>query len=99
MSHHRYPDVEREVLVLIGWERVRPNLLTGEPVGGGFFMVVYDAEHSERTSDAPAFSNLYQYDSYPTELAGYLQHLEDRWGVTLPGDLLARLEDDRRNDA
>lgn len=98
MSQHRYLDVEQEVFVLIGWESAKPNLLTGEPVGGGYHMVVYDADTPFEASDRPAFSNLDQPDPYPTELVGYLQHLEDRWGVTLPDALLAQLEADRRSD-
>lgn len=99
MSQHRYLDALREVLVLVGWESVKPNFLTGEPVGGGYHMAVYDADTPFGASDRPAFSNLDQPDPYPTTLVDYLQHLEDRWGVTLPGALLERLEEDRRNDA
>lgn len=89
MSQHWHTDEGRRVTVLCGWD----------PPLGYFFMVVWETgDRQEAETEPHDFSNLDTdfHTPFPQQLEPLTQHLEDRWGVTLPDELIEQLEEDRR---
>jgi len=89
VSQHWHTDAEKQVTVLSGWD----------PPLQYFFMVVWETgEHPDVQGETPDFSSLDFHTPFPRDLEPLTQHLEDRWGVLLPAELIDRLEEDKRQN-
>ena len=99
MSRHWHSDKQKQVTVLVGYEPEKEPWFGDVSIGRGFFMVVWEVGVPADTYETDhAFSNLDQSPPYSQTLEPYLQHLEDRWGVTLPDELITQLEKDQREN-
>jgi hypothetical protein len=97
VSARWHTDPEKQVTILLGWESVKSNWVTGEPLGGGYFAVVWETGSRDAAESSDhAFSNLDQESAYTETLEPYTELLSERWGVTLPAELIGALEEDKR---
>lgn len=89
MNQHWHTDEGAQVTVLCGWD----------PPLQYFFMVVWETgDQQEARTEAHDFSSLDMDAPFQVQLETLTQHLEDRWGVILPAELIEELEADRKDN-
>lgn len=86
MSRHFFNTLHagKPVQVLMGYDR---------PMAGYFMVIEYVKTPEEDEDDGYLYSNLYELESHPRSLSGYLTTLSEL-GIVVPSEMISKIEAD-----